>query len=240
MKHTIFVALLMFCIPAFGLTSFPVGVSNVDSVFAPKLTGETFTEFKRFKGNQFITDDWMESDILLTTGQLVHKKNIKYNGLLDQVVWLNPINSGEYMLDKLSVNEFWYKNEMGEPIHFRRISMVDSKTGRRSEVFAEAVVEGKVSIYIQRRIMKVTAENINDEDNKTYSIVVLGPKPIYYIKLPSGTYFVTDKITRHSFLKLFPDQRKAISKLLSKNHLNFRSESAVIKTIELLNRELFF
>jgi hypothetical protein len=239
MKHAILVALLMFCIPAFGRASFPVGVSTVDSVFEPKLTGETFTDYKQFKGNQFFTDDWMESDIRLVTGQLVHKKNIKYNGLLDQVVWLNPVNSGEYMLDKLSVDEFWYRNIMGEPVHFRRISTTDSKTGQRLDVFAETVVEGKVSIYIQRRIIKKGVENINDKDNKTYSIDVLGPKPVYYIKLPSGTYFVTGKITRHSFLKLFPDQRKAISKLLNKNHLNFRSESAVIKTIELLNRELF-
>src|SRR5450830_2116500 len=105
MKHTIFVALLMFCIPAFSMTSFPVGVSTVDSVFATKLTGESYNEFKRFKGNPFIMDDWMESEILLATGQIVHKKDIKYNGLLDQVVWLNPVNSNQVILDKLSLNE---------------------------------------------------------------------------------------------------------------------------------------
>jgi len=228
----------MFCIPAFSMTSFPVGVSTVDSVFAPKLTGESYNEFKRFKGNPFIMDDWMESEILLATGQIVHKKDIKYNGLLDQVVWLNPVNSNQVILDKLSLNEFWYVNMKREHVHFRRIDIVESATGHHSQVFAEAAVEGKISIYIQRRIMKVEAENII-EDDKTYSIDVLEPKPLYYIKLLSGTYFVAGRITRNSFLKLFPDQRKAISKLLSKNHLNFRSESAVIKTIELLNRELF-
>ncbi len=238
MKHTIFFTLLMFCIPALGQINLPVGLTNVDSVFAPRLTGEMYTEFKRFKGNPFITDDWMESEILLATGQIVHKKDIKYNGLLDQVVWLNPVNSNQVILDKLSLNEFWYVNMKGEQVHFRRIDIVESATGHHSQVFAEAAVEGKISFFIQRRIMRVEAENII-EDNKTYSIDVLEPKPLYYIKLPSGTYFVTGRITRHSFLKLFPDQRKVISKLLSKNHLNFRSESALIKTIELMNRELF-
>ena len=86
--------------------------------------------------------------------------------------------------------------------------------------------------------MKVEAENII-ENNKTYSIDVLSEKPLYYIKLPSGTYFVTARMTRSSFLKLFPDQRKAINKLLIKNRLNFRSENGVQKIIELMNRGLF-
>lgn len=238
MKHTIFFKLLMFCIPAFGQSNMPVGVSKVDSVFAPRLTGETYTEFKRFKGDPFITDDWMESDILLVSGQMVHKKNIKYDGLQDQVVWLNPVNTNKYTLDKLAISEFWYTNTMGEPVHFRRLSVADTKTGRISEVFAEAIIEGKISFYIQHRIMKVEAENII-EDNKTFTIDVLGKKPLYYIKLPSGSYFVTGSISKNSFLKLFPDQRKAISKLLNKNHLNFHTESAVQKAIELLNKELF-
>lgn len=238
MKHTIFFTLLMFCIPALGQTNLPVGVSKVDSVFAPKLTGETYIEFKRFKGDPFITDDWMESDILLVSGQMVHKKNIKYDGLQDQVVWLNPVNTNKYTLDKLAISEFWYTNTMGEPVHFRRLSVADTKTGRISEVFAEAIIEGKISFYIQHRIMKVEAENII-EDNKTFTIDVLGKKPLYYIKLPSGSYFVTGSITKNSFLKLFPDQRKAISKLLNKNHLNFHTESEVKKVIELLNKELF-
>ena len=238
MRQTIFFKLLIFCITAFGQNNLPVGVSTVDSVFAPKLTGETYTEFKRFRGDPFITDDWMESDILLVTGQTVHKKNIKYNGLLDQVVWLNPVNANKYTLDKLAISEFWYKNALNQPVHFKRISVSDSKTGRTTEVFVEAIIEGKISLYIQHRMMKVEAENII-ENNKTYSIDVLSEKQLYYIKLPSGTYFVTNRITRNAFFKLFPDQRKAINKLLIKNHLNFRSESAVQKIIELMNRELF-
>ncbi len=237
MKNTIFFSLLVFCIPIFSQNNLYVGTSNVDSVFAPKLTGETFTEYKRFKGNQFITDDWMESEILLAAGQVVHNKNIKYNGLLDQVIWLNPVNSIQVILDKLSINEFWYRNLTGETVRFRRIEIVDPASGHHTQVFAEAAVEGKISFYIQHRIMKTETENII-ENKITYNIDVLGSKPIYYIKLPSGSYFAASHITKHSFLKLFPEQRNAITKLLNKNHLNFRTESAIIKTIELLNREL--
>jgi hypothetical protein len=153
-------------------------------------------------------------------------------------VWLNPVNANKFTLDKLAISEFWYKNELDIPFHFRRLSVADTKTSHISEVFAEAIIEGKISFYIRHQIMKVEVENIT-EDNKTYAIDVLGEKPLYYIKLPSGTYFVTGRITRNSFLKLFPDQRKAINMLLSKNHLNFRSKSAVQKIIELLNREMF-
>ena len=237
MKNIIFFSLLVFCIPLFSQNTLSAGITNVDSVFAPKLTGETFTEYKRYKGNQFLTDDWMESEILLTTGQVVHNKNIKYNGLLDQVIWLNPVNSNQVILDKLSINEFRYKNMMGETVHFRRIDVVDTSSGHHLQVFAEAAVEGKISFYIQHRIMKTETENII-ENKMTYNIDVLDSKPIYYIKTPSGSYFAASHITKYSFLKLFPEQRKAITKILNKNHLNFRTETAIINTIEVLNKDL--
>jgi hypothetical protein len=99
-------------------------------------------------------------------------------------------------------------------------------------------VEGKVSLYIQRRIRKIDAENRFKED-KLYAYEVLGAEPIYYIKSPSNNYVVMTKFSRSSFLKLFPTERKSIIKLLNKNHLNFNSESSVVKIIELINKEIF-
>jgi len=107
-----------------------------------------------------------------------------------------------------------------------------------SEIFTEVVTEGKVSLYIQRRIRKIDVET-RFKDDKLYTIDIFGPEPLYFIKLLANNYAVMNKITRNSFLKLFPTERKSILKLLSKNHLNFKTESSVVRIIELMNKEIF-
>lgn len=237
MRHFIFLACILFSVSANSrLNTFPP-VTDVDSIFSRRLTGETFMDLMKYNGNQYINDDWVEGDILLSTGEKVYGNKIKYNGLLDEVIWLNSSGLREYKLDKQLISEFWYKNIRGESIHFKKLSVVKA-SNNQSEIFAEVAAEGKVSLYIQRRITKVDGENRFKED-RLYAFDILGPEPLYYIKLPSNNFAVMSKITRNSFLKLFPTERKSIIKVLNKNHVNFKTESSVVRAIELINNEIF-
>jgi hypothetical protein len=100
-------------------------------------------------------------------------------------------------------------------------------------------VEGKTSLYIQRKISVVKEENIY-KDGLLYLLISISETPLYYIKLPSNHYSVLEKIRRRSFIKLFPEQKKAILKLIRTNHLNLKSEDDLIKTIELMNEKEVF
>lgn len=236
MKHYLYILFLFFSISINAQPIVTTGISEVDSVFSPKLTGSTFIA-KRYNGNQYFNENWAESDILLSNGVMVYGKQLKYNGLLDELIWLNPSNYARFKLDKLSISDFWFKNIQDKPIHFKRINP-DKTTVQPSYIFVEVVTEGKVSLYIQQRISIVGSENIY-ENNKLYTIDLIEQRPVYYIKLPSNRYVTMIKVRRNSFLKLFPEQKKTIIKLLNKNHLNFNSESNIIKIIDLINKEIF-
>ncbi len=237
MRHSILLVCILFCISAHSQTDTLSLVSDVDTIFIPKLTGETFTDLKKFNGNQYINEDWVEGNILLSSGEMIYKTKIKYNGLLDELIWINSSSLRKIKQDKQQIKEFWYKNIQNESIHFKKIS-INNPANNQSEIFAEVAVEGKVSFYIQRKITKVGEEN-RYRDDKLYTFDVLGPKSLYYIKLPTNNYVAMTRIRRNSFLKLFPTERKSIVKMLNKNHLNFKTESSVAKIIELMNAEIF-
>ena len=236
MKHAIYILFLLFCVTI----NAQINISKVDSAFLPKLTGKTYIERKEYKGEQFYNKDWMEGDILLSTGETIHVEKLKYNGFLDDVIWVNPSNFQQFVLDKSYINDFWLKNPSGQDIHFKRINAVDPlAVSHPSDTFVEVGIEGKVSLYIQRKIVVVGEENIY-QNGALNLLESIGPNPLYYIKLPTNTYLTMSKLSRKAFLKLFPEQKKDINKLLRDNHMKFKSESDFIQIIELLNRVNYF
>jgi hypothetical protein len=207
-----------------------------DSLFQTKLTGEAFVEYRGFRGEQYFNAEWAESDILLSTKEMVHGAKLKYNGMFDEVVWLNTNIPGLYKLDRPLIKEFWLNKIASQPIHFKRINVNDS-TMRHSDIYAEVAVEGKVSLYIQRKI-SVTDVLAIPHDGKLYPLKFIGPTPVYYVKFPTGTYSVMNRLSRRLFIKLFPEQKKLITRLVRQNDIDLRTENGLSEIINLLNKEV--
>lgn len=238
MRHYIYFSFLLICMTIHAQTNDTTRISKVDSIFSPKLTGEAFFDDKHYVGCQYYNEDWSKGNILLSTGSLVYCEKMKYNGLFDEVIWTNTSNYGKFKVDKSFISEFWIKNALDSTIHFKKINISDPESVHRSCVFAEVGVEGKLSLYIQRKISVLSIEN-EYVNNKLYYFENIGDTPLYYLKLASNRYVMLRKIRRRPFLKLFPEQKKTISKVLKENHLNFKSESDFVKVIDLLNRKVF-
>ena len=238
MKYCLYFSFLLICTSINAQTNSPVKASKVKSFFSPKLTGESFIEKKGYKGEQFFNKDWQESDILLSTGEEIHGEKLKYNGLLDEIIWVNTSSYRQFKVDKSIISDFWLKNGTGNTSHFKRINISDQKNIHISDIFAEVGVEGKVSLFIQRRIIIVGEENVY-LNGVLYVRESIGPKPLYYIKTPSNHYLILSRIRKNAFLNLFPEHKKEIAKKIKENHLNLKTESDLVQLIEMLNKEVF-
>jgi len=235
MKHYINILLLLICITANAQTNVIQTIPDIDSTFTSKLTGEYFYENTHYIGEQFFNKDWTEGDILLSNGTMIYKKSLKYNGLRDELIWLNSSNYGKFKLDKSSISEFWLKNISDHDIHFKRINVRDTSLTRQPDIFAEVKVEGKLSLYIQRKVSVIGSENVRT-DNTVISYDDLKNSPRYYIKLPTNQYLMLTKLRRRAFLRLFPEDKKAINKIIKDNRLKVKVESDFVKLIELMNQ----
>ena len=229
----------MICFSIKAQTNVVQKVPEVDSIFSAKLTGEFFYENKNYIGEQFFNKDWDEGNILLSTGEMIYGKYLKYNGLLDELIWLNTSNFGQFKLDKSYINEFWFKNLPESDLHFKRINVDDTSSIHIRDIFVQVKAEGKISLYIQRKISIIESVDVT-KNNADYRYQKLETKPGYYIKLPSNQYFVLTKVRRIAFIRLFPEKKKSINKIIRENHLNIRKEDDFTKLIELMNEKAMF
>lgn len=225
----------MICVSANAQTNIIPITPDVDSIFAPKLTGDFFFENTHYIGEQYFNKDWAEGDILLSNGLLVTNKSLKYNGLKDELIWLNSSNFGKFRLDRSSVSEFWLKDISGLTSHFKRINVRDSSFTHQSDIFAEVKAEGKYSLYIQRKVIIVGSEVVKLEKGM-YSFDDLKITPRYYIKFPSNQYAMLTKLRRKAILKLFPENKGTVVKIIKENRLKVRVESDFVRLIELMNK----
>jgi hypothetical protein len=238
-RHVYILLLTLICLSSNAQKVILTKAPDVDSIFSSKLTGDCFYEDKKYIGEQFLNKDWTKGDILLTTGEIIHDKLLKYNGLFDGLVWMNEYSYRMFQLHRSFVNEFWIVNTPGTKTHFKRICISDTSKINNKDIYMEVKAEGKISFYIQRRISIVGTENVKKNDIY-YVCNVLEPTPVYYFKLPSNQYVMMSRLRPRAFLKLFPKNKKAINKLIREKHLNVRDENECTTLIELMNKEAIF
>jgi len=197
---------------------------NLDSIFEPKLHGEIFHVQKVVDGNQFYSNDWIMSDIKLSSGEMVFNKQLKYNILLDEIIWLKPNGFEQVKLEKHFIDAFYFKNYKGKNIYFKRIlsklpPMVDS-----TDIFVEVLAEKAASLYVYRTVrIEGTVNNVNGIDRYLDKIV---PEPRYILVLPDRQTCEFKKISKHSLIKALPEKYKSSLKdIIQQNHLAIRTEN---------------
>jgi len=211
---------------------------DIDTTFNTKLTGSFFIERKQIVGNQYLVKDWLQGKILLSTGDTIFCKSLKYSGLSDELIWLNNFNYGIFKLDKPLIKEFWLSNDI-QNFHFKQINVSNSAKDSVKNIFAEVKTEGILSFYIQRKISYQWPQYLI-VDNVRQKYEVIEPSPVYYFKLPTNQFYSLTNLTRKSFLQLFPENKKAITKIINDNRLNLKRESDLVRLVELINENQLF
>lgn len=234
MKH-LYIAFLLICFSISAQNGVTSSITKIDSLFTPKLTGEIYFSEPEHLGSLFYNNKYVKSKILLSTDVMVYDELLKYDGYQDEVIWFNHANHRQYKLDKSFISDFWIRDSLNNPVHFKRINVNESNS-HRHDFFAEVATAGKISLYIQRRVVSPTNEAVSRND-KYYFIKVFEPMPLYYIQLPSNKYLKMSRLSRRSFLNLFPEQKKQISKLVRKNHLNLKTETGLMEIIDLMSMD---
>lgn len=208
---------------------------NLDSIFVPELSGEIYLKSTGIAGKQFYNDDWAESDIKLSTGELVFNKLLKYNELLDEVIWLQAEIPRQIKLEKHFIDEFCFRNDKGESVRFRRIQIKLPQMTDTADIFVEVLSEKTASLYVFRNV-RINGNIKSVEDGVLYSYDTVMPQPVYILKLPRGITVTFKRIRRSALLKALPEEYKtAVKKIIQQNYLSVRSENDLIKLVRLIN-----
>jgi hypothetical protein len=228
------------CIASFHLKGQEASYFNCDSLYneiaEPKLTGDLLIYPRIGKGSQYFIEDWLNGTVLLSTNITVKNKQLRYNGLIDRIVWQEK-NFQQVKLDKELVVAFWLNDEVsGKSYYFQKIKIKEDFAPDSSDVYAQVLCSDKLTLFAYRKVV-VSGSEPDRMRGGGHFIDVLEKRTVYYFKLANKTSIGFSHINRRIILKIFPDKRAQVINLLkiSKQH-SYRTEYDLINITQILNK----
>jgi len=210
--------IILFSIILVGITS-RIGFCQTDDDYSVKnidseslLSGELFNPEMMPNISTHFNKEWLLTDILLTDYRLVRNKMIKYNGLLDELFWLEPESNQTIKLDKEAIMKFHFLNFQGDTtIRFRKIKVKRDIFKDSSEIFVQDINNGTLSLLISHSFYFAGKEPVR-MNQSYYMKEIYNEEPVYYLEFPDNKLIEFRKFSRKNLYKLIPDKKEMIRK----------------------------
>jgi hypothetical protein len=175
-----------------------------------RLSGEVFTSTLHASGSQYLFEEWSNGDVTLTTGAMVKGVSLRYNGYLDELIWLNTASNLQIMVDKSLVSMFTLQNpQNGELLNFRKISHRSWYANEASDIYAQVIYDGAFSLMAYRNIRKTGDTTLFTESGITVRATI-SPAHEYFLITPENEVHLVRNFNRRTFMRMFPDHRAEI------------------------------
>lgn len=200
---------------------------NAGSTPHAKLSGEAFVFNLYASGSQYLFEEWTAGEVRLSTGAVVKAESLRYNGYLDELIWLNPLGSVPVMVDKSLVSSFVIHSPSNrEPLVFEKISHRSWYATEPSDIFAQVLYRGEMSLMAFRNIRR-TGENTLFTESGITVRENISPSHEYFLLSPEGQVHQLRKFNRRTFRRLFPDHRAEIRRALRGIHIHTDAQRVV-------------
>jgi len=208
--------------------------------YGPSLPGELFRPIVSIDNSTWFNKDWLTADIEMANGEIVRNKEVKYSGMLDELLWNEPESNTTVMLDKAAINRFHFINLNGDSsVYFSRLKVKRDLIADSVDIFGEEIFRGELSLYvlhtyfIERR--EVSAINGIYSENDIYAEV-----PVYYFKLQNNKIIGFKKLNRKNLYALAPEKEDQINLFFRQNSPGKDFDrSELIKLAQFLNSILY-
>lgn len=220
--------LLLFCLAPIVIMA--QSITEIDNT--PKLIGKRYITPVYYKGPQYLYSDseWIPGTVYLTNGDSVAHLFLKYNRMQDELIYFNQKNSASVKLDKKQLSGFilYYGDK---PSVFRKISHIHSsnKAG-----YYEVLYNGKTDVLAQRRSeLKICPTYTSKSGVKKDRQFIAYDR--YLISGKENELLPIRLRKKSLLLKFGENNKKEISRIVRRQHLSMKDESAMIqawKTLE--------
>jgi len=185
-----------------------------ETITEPFLSGELFSPDLPPDITTYFNRDWLSGDIRLTDGRIVRNKRIKYNGLLDELFWLEPKSNLTIKLDKEGILQFHFLNYQGDTsIYFRKLKVKRDNFNDSIEIFGQELFHGNLSLYVIHSFYFKGTEIV--PKNKKYILKdIYIEEPVYYIKFLNNKVVGFKRFSRKNVYAFVPDKKEQIRKFL--------------------------
>lgn len=201
-----------------------------------KLTGKRHYFEPSYHGSPYLYDEWQLGSVLLENGDRYDSLYLNLNTLADELVWYNKRTGDLVDLDKFIIDEFTFSEDQNNILLFRKVY---SDKSPRGEHYYNILYEGELKLwFLHKTIIAVTSTYKDVWGNMLNSEYDLVSQ--YLLVLPDGE---VEKIknSRRTLIRLFPEHRRVVRRLLARNGIDYRnlSPSEMARAVNLIDQEIF-
>ncbi len=173
--------------------------------------------------NQQYYNRWAKGTVELENGVQISDVFIAYNQYIDELLWLREYDFQIGVVYKKLVKSFTITTITGSSTKFVKTKLKDWYKFDTSVVYLQELVSGKVSLYAQRKLVKISSTS-NEFDQKDR----------YFLKIDEN-YF-SFKPRRSELFRILKSDKSQLLSIIRENHLRVRKENDLIKAISLYNQ----
>lgn len=201
-----------------------------------RLSGEVFSFTIHSDGSMYFNDDWVPGEVTLTTGESVEVEKLRYNGFLDQLIWLNPANFQQIQVDKQMVQSFTMKLPYyEEELFFENITFKPWFEANPINIYGHVLYNGDIKLLAHRRVTK-KGEVLENVGSALVARAELESSPVFYILMPDNQAHAVRRFNRRTLYRIFPERADKIRSEFRKEHLRIRNENDLIKAVQIIDR----
>lgn len=201
-----------------------------------RLSGEVFTFNLHADGSMYFFDAWTPGIVTLITGEVVEAEKLRYNGYLDQLIWLNPANFQLIQIDKQMVKSFTLElPHLQEELYFENITFKPWFEANPMNIFAQILHQGEIKLLAHRRV-SIKGEEIENLGSALVARAKLEPAPVFYVLMPDGQVHSIRQINRRAISRIFPEHAGQIREALRRNNNRLRNEQDLIEAIKITEK----
>ena len=204
-------------------------------IWAP-LSGELFVPSSQPDPGTFFNQNWLPGDIWLDDGRIIQNEMVKYNGLLDEILWLEPATSKIILLDKKAIYRFHFHNYQGDTsLYFQKLKVKQNIFNDSVEIFTEEVFIGDLSFFILHSFYLSGNEKI-EVNNRYYRKEIYREREVYYLRTSDNKILEFRRFNRRGLYAVFPDNKEYIKGYFKTNVSGaIKTRQEILRLAEFLN-----
>lgn len=202
----------------------------------PYLSGELFTPDVPLDIMTYFNSSWLSGDIVLADGGIIKNKKIKYNGLLDELFFLDPSSNQVIKLDKEAIAQFHFLNYQGDTaVYFRKLKVKRDIFNDSIEIFGQELFHGDLSLYVLHSFYFARADIV--PRNKGYILKdIYKEEPVYYLRFLNNKVVGFKSFSRKNLYAFLPGKKDQVKKFFKENGLGkIKTNQEIIRLIQFLS-----
>ena len=184
----------------------------------------------------YFNKDWLLGDIFLIDGGIIRSKYIKYNGLVDELFWIEPISGKTVKLDKEAITQFHFRNFEGDTsVYFRKIKVKRDILADSIETYGQVIYRGNLSLFVSHTFRLIRTE-LTRKNGNLFENSIHEEEPVYILRFKNIKTSGYKKLNRKNLYAFAPEKKDQIKRFFKQTKLwRIQNYPDIIMLMKFLN-----